>query len=184
MKYFYPVNITFNKNIRKYIAEIVGTYENDIINSTLTDVLEDARDSLTFLLNENIEKGEPLFKPQVVHEQDTFYIRPHDNATIALNLREARIERFYSIQEMAKILDIYDSEYTELEDIMKSNPTIKMINRLEYLFNQKLNISDTDMASWYFCSQYKSKEELEILLSDHNTNWRNISDMSNEWPLS
>jgi antitoxin HicB len=96
---------------------------------SLEEALAMAEEALNLYLSYPEDKA--FNKPTITKQANTYPIKVHKNIAFALTLRWQREEAKLTQNEMASRLKINQSAYQRLEDTAKSNPTLKLIEKVE-----------------------------------------------------
>ncbi len=136
----YPAKITFNKEDGVYDVEFPDLPGCLTYGETLEDAKKNAVEALTGYLSsvEVREQEIPSMTPIKHGTDDMYYIFPETNVAFSIWLKNTRLMQGLTQKEAAEKIGIKYQSYQRYERPETSNPTLKMIEKFQILFNERI----------------------------------------------
>ena len=136
----YPAEIIFNKEDDVYDVEFPDLPGCLTYGVTFEDAQINAAEALTGYLAsiEVREQGIPSMTPIRQGENNMYYIFPETNVAFSIWLKKTRIKQGMTQKEAAEKMGIKYQAYQRYEKPETSNPTLKMLEKFQKLFGEKI----------------------------------------------
>ncbi|MDR3147508.1 MAG: type II toxin-antitoxin system HicB family antitoxin [Treponema sp.] len=123
------------KEGNEYIAQFPDMPNVVTCGFSRDEALAMAKEALDGCLEADISQGNAIPKPAFTKGHP---VTVANHIAVALRLRELRGEQ--SQTDIAKKLGLSYQAYQRLENLRKSNPTIKTLERIAHVFGRELNV--------------------------------------------
>jgi antitoxin HicB len=105
---------------------------------TIEEALINAQEALTGYLESIDLRKIDIPKPSILKGKDIHMVHPEKQVAFALWLKTKRAEQNLTQKAAAEKLNINFQSYQKYENPRKANPTLKTIERIEKMFNERL----------------------------------------------
>lgn len=136
----YPAKIIFSKTDKCYLVEFPDLPGCITYGDTIEEALLNAQEALTGYLESIDLRKIDVPKPSRLKGKDIHIVHPEKQVAFALWLKTKRAEYNLTQKAAAEKLNINFQSYQKYENPRKANPTLKTIERIEKIFNEKLLI--------------------------------------------
>ncbi|MCL2181696.1 MAG: type II toxin-antitoxin system HicB family antitoxin, partial [Treponema sp.] len=126
---------TIEKEGKEYIAQFPDMPNVVTCGFSKDEALAMAKEAINGCIEADVSRGSVIPKPSF---KKGYPIMIANHITVAMQLRELRGEQ--SQTDIAKKLGLSYQAYQRLENPQKSNPTIKTLERIAYIFGRKLDV--------------------------------------------
>ena len=133
----YPANIIRSEEDKVYEVDFPDLPGCLTYGETMEEAKTYAAEALTGYL-ESVISREVDFKQPSRIRKGMYSIEQEKPVAFVLWLRTKRKESGMTLKDAAEKLGVKYQVYQKLEDPAKTNPTLKTIDRLEHLFNERL----------------------------------------------
>lgn len=136
----YAAEIIFNKVDNIYDVEFPDLQGCLTYGETLGDAKKNAVEALTgYLASIEVRDHEiPAMSKIKPGEKDMYYIFPETNVAFSIWLKTTRLKRGMTQKEAADKIGIKYQAYQRYERPETSNPTLKMIEKFQVLFDERI----------------------------------------------
>ena len=130
----YPVQISKEGDgFMAVIPDLDGTFTN---GDTMEETLANAKEAMdAYLKNLMLTQLELPHKPSKIRGDNVHYVPVNKQIEFVITLKRRRQELRLTQSDVANKLGITYQSYQKLEDITKSNPTLKTIMKLEHVMD-------------------------------------------------
>jgi antitoxin HicB len=134
----YPAKVNFSKADKCYLVEFPDLSGCMTYGDTIEEALLNAKEALTGYLESIDLRKIDVPKPSRLKGEDIHLVRPEKQVAFALWLKTKRAEQNLTQRAAAEKLNINFQSYQKFENPRKANPTLKTIERIEKVFNERL----------------------------------------------
>ena len=136
----YPAEIIFNEDDNVYDVEFPDLPGCLTYGETFEDAQINAAEALTgYLASIEIRKhGIPPMTAIQQGQNNMYNIFPESNVAFSIWLKETRLKKGMTQKEAAEKIGIKYQAYQRYERPETSNPTLKMIEKIQNLFNERI----------------------------------------------
>lgn len=136
----YPANIQYSKDDNCFLVEFPDLPGCLTYGDTLEEAKENAREALSgYLESVDLRKME-MPRPSEMKGKNVHYIHPERPVAFAVWLKLKRAEKGLSQKKTAELLQINFQSYQKYENPRKANPTLKTIEKIEKVFDERLMV--------------------------------------------
>jgi len=136
----YPAKIIYSKTDKCYLVEFPDLPGCMTYGDTIEKALSNAQEALTGYLESIDLRKIDIPKPSRLKGMDVHLVHPEKQVAFAMWLKTKRAENNLTQKAAAEKLNINFQSYQKYENPRKANPTLKTIERIEKVFNEKLLI--------------------------------------------
>jgi predicted RNase H-like HicB family nuclease/DNA-binding XRE family transcriptional regulator len=128
----------------RYWAEFPDLPECFTQGDTLEELLKNAREALDLYLDDAKNPEWKLPAVKIRKGEEFVWVYPSARVTIAIRIRQARLEKGLSQSELADLLGIKKQQIQKLESPLKSNPTVDLLDKITQVLGTHLFIDFAD----------------------------------------
>ncbi len=133
----YPAKIKYSKADECYLVEFPDLPGCLTFGDTLEAAQASAVEALTGYLESIDLRRIDIPKPSP-QKKGMYAIRPERPVAFAVWLKLKRAEKGLSQKKAAELMDINFQSYQKFENPRKSNPTLRTIEKIERVFNERI----------------------------------------------
>jgi len=134
----YPAKIKYSNSDNCYLVEFPDLPGCRTYGETLKEANEMAFEALNGYL-ESIDLRKIIIpQPSKISGKNIFYIAPEPKTAFAVWMKLKRIEKGFTQQKAAELLEINFQSYQKFENPKKANPTLTTLKKIERVFNEKI----------------------------------------------
>lgn len=137
MKIRYSAKITYSKKDKSFLVEFPDLKGCLTEGVNKEEALKNAREALSGYLASVFERGFVIPEPSRHKGDNIYYIEPEQSVAAAIAMRKIRTEKKLNQTECAQRLGISYQAYQRLENPVKSNPTIKTLEKIARIFDMR-----------------------------------------------
>jgi antitoxin HicB len=134
----YPAKIIYDKSDGAYNVEFPDLPGCLTYGDTLEEAKINATEALTGYLESIDLRSIKIPAPSKMKGKGVFYIQPEKRVAFAIWLKTKRQEKGYTQKDMAEKLGTSFQNYQKYENPLKTNPTLRTINKLEKVFKERI----------------------------------------------